>query len=606
MISLRSWAALGAAVLLAAGAPDARTGAPPAAPPDAPVADAAMRGDVAGVRALLEGGAEVNAAQGDGMTALHWAAELGSVALTEMLVAAGADLGALTRLGGYTPLHLAGEAGSADVARLLLGAGADVAARTATGVTPLHLAAEAGSAPTIEALLEHGSDVDAREDAWGQTPLMFAASSGRVDAIRALARAGADPAVTTRVVSFERLAGRERITQQIRDSVLAELRARSPDPVGWRPDPSQVQAALRTAREREALGDEPVVHIDWDSAQTAGRVPTAADKAGFQGGLTALLHAVREGHRDAAFALLDAGADLNQRSAGDRSTPLVSAMLNGHFDLGLELLARGADPDLANYPSGVTPLYAVINAQWASKSRYPQQQAYQQQRATYLETMEALLEAGADPNARLTLDYWYLAYNFVGVGINWWGATPFFRAAHAQDIDAMKLLVRFGADPNIPLKAPAGNRHVGGELPVPEDDRSGLPPVPIGGPGKYPIHAAAGNADEGHGRANNAHRHVRDGWLPAVRYLVEELGADPTLRDDLGYTTIHGAATRGWNDLILYLIERGADPHAVGRAGLTAVDVANGPADGLSPFPETIALLEGLGVRNNHLCVFCE
>lgn len=593
VMALRLWTALGAAAVFASAAPDA------------PLADAAMRGDVEQVRSLLKSGAEVNAAQGDGMTALHWAAELGSVPMAEMLIAAGASLEALTRLGGYTPLHLAAEAGRAPVAGKLLAAGANARAATTTGVTALHLAAEAGSTETITVLVKHGADVNARENAWAQTPLMFAASRGRVDAINTLLDAGADFSATSKVISFARLSRQERFTAAIRDSVLAEFRGRSADPVTWRPDPQQVQAALRTARERETLPPEPVVHVNWDSAQTAGTVPTSADVAGFQGGLTALLHAVREGHRDAAFALLERGADINQQSDGDRSTPLVSAMLNGHFDLGLELLARGADPKIPNYPSGVTPLYAVINTQWASKSRYPQQQAYQQQRATYLETMEALLKAGADPNVRLTLDYWYLAYNFVGVGINWWGATPFFRAAHAQDIPAMRLLVQYGADPNIPLKAAAGNRHVGGELPIPAEDKSGLPPVPIGGPGKYPIHATAGNSDEGHGRANNAHRHVRDGWLPAVKYLVEELGADVKLRDDLGYTTVHGAATRGWNDLILYLIEKGADPFAVGRAGLTAVDVANGPADGLVPFPKTIALLEGMGVKNNHLCAFC-
>jgi ankyrin repeat protein len=592
-IALRAWAVLTAALFAAVA-------------PDAPLADAAMRGDVEQVRSLLRSGAEVNAAQGDGMTALHWAAELDHAPMAEMLIAAGARLEALTRLGGYTPLHLAAEAGSAEVTRKLLGAGANVHAASTTGVTALHLAARTGSVETITALVERGADVNAREGAWEQTPLMFAASRGRVDAIETLLAARADASLTSKVQSFAELSRQERTTAAIRDSVLAIFRSQSPDPVTWRPDPRQVQAALRTAREREVLPSEPILHINWDSAQMAGRVPASGDVAGFQGGLTALLHAVREGHRDAAFALLDAGADIDQQSAGDRSTPLVSAMLNGHFDLGLELLARGADPNIANYPSGVTPLYAVINTQWASKSRYPQQQAYQQQRATYLETMEALLKAGADANVRLTLDYWYLAYNFVGVGINWWGATPFFRAAHAQDIAAMKLLVQHGADPNIPLKAPAGNRHVGGEIPIPEEDKSGLPPVPIGGPGKYPIHAAAGNSDEGHGRANNAHRHVRDGWLPAVRYLVEELGADVTLRDDLGYTTIHGAANRGWDDLILYLIEKGADPFAVGRAGLTTVDVANGPADGLSPLPKTMALLEGLGVKNNHLCAFCK
>ncbi len=102
------------------------------APPETPVADAAMRGDAAEVRALVRAGADVNAAQGDGMTALHWAAERGHGEVAEVVLAAGANPEALTRLGDYTPLHIAARNGSADVARALLRAGADPEARTST------------------------------------------------------------------------------------------------------------------------------------------------------------------------------------------------------------------------------------------------------------------------------------------------------------------------------------------------------------------------------------------------------------------------------------------------------------------------------------------
>jgi ankyrin repeat protein len=586
---------IGVAVLLGA-----------AAVPDAPVADAAMRADVEEVRSLLRSGAEVNAAQGDGMTALHWAAETGSAELARLLIYAGANLEAVTRVAYYTPLHIASEAGNGAVVRGLLEAGAHVHATTRGGLTPLHNAARAGSVEAIQALLDHGADVNSRESAWGQTPLMLAGSKNRVDAVRALLEGGADPAVTSKVMEFSWLARQGRIAGAVRDSVLAAFRERSPNPTLWLPDASQVQAALRAAREHEAVEPveaEEIVRIDWDSAQTAGRRPSGPEQAGYQGGLTALLHAVREGNTEAALALLEGRADINQRSGGDLSPPLLMAMMNGHFDLGLELLRRGADPNLASHPSGMTPLYAVINTQWASKARYPQQQAYKQQQATHLEAMEALLQAGADPNARLALNYWFLGYNFGGVGIDFWGATPFFRAAHGLDVDAMKLLVSYGADPDIPTKAPPGDRHGGGDLPPSLEDLSGLPPVPDGGPGMHPIHAVSGNSGEGAGRAGNFHMHVRDGWLPALKYLVEELGADVTLRDYLGYGTIHGAAGRGMTDVVQYLLEKGADPLTVGRSGMTTVDMANGPANGLSPFPETIRLLESLGAKNNNVCV---
>ncbi len=587
-------------------------------PPDSPVADAAMRGDAEAVRSLLKDGAHVNAAQGDGMTALHWAGELGDVGLAKMLIDAGANIESTTRNGAHTPLHVASEVGNESVVTVLLEAGANARASSKGGSTPLHFAAMAGSGETIKALLDHGADVDAREFVWGQTPLMYAAARNRVEAVRALLGRGADPTITTKVMEFARLAEQETAAGLVRDSVLSVFRAKSPDPTLWQPNPSQVQAALRAARTHEAI--EPVEasdieRIDWDEAQTNGRSPTRAEQAGYQGGLTALLHAVREGHVEAARALLDGGTAVDQTSGGDLSSPLLSAMMNGHFDLGLELLERGADPNTAGYPSGITPLYAVINTQWAPKSRYPQQQAYQQQQASHLDAMEALLEAGADPNIRLTMHFWFMSYNFGGIGVDTWGATPFWRAAHGLDVPAMKLLMKHGADQYIPTKAPAGNRHGAAEaiealfsnpeIDIPKQDQSGLPQVPPGGPGMYPIHAASGNSGEGAGRAGNFHRHVRDGWMPALKYLVEELGADVTLRDHLGYGTIHGAAGRGMNDVILYLVEKGADPLIVGRSGLTTIDLANGPADGLSPFEETIKLLESMGVKNNHLCVFC-
>jgi ankyrin repeat protein len=98
---------------------------------------------------------------------------------------------------------------------------------------------------------------------------------------------------------------------------------------------------------------------------------------------------------------------------------------------------------------------------------------------------------------------------------------------------------------------------------------------------------------------------VPDGWVPAVKYLVEELGADVNARDHNGYTPLHHAAARGDNDLIRYLVSKGADPKAVARSGQTTIDLANGPVQRVQPYPETIALLESLGAVNNHRCVSC-
>ena len=90
-----------------------------------------------------------------------------------------------------------------------------------------------------------------------------------------------------------------------------------------------------------------------------------------------------------------------------------------------------------------------------------------------------------------------------------------------------------------------------------------------------------------------------------MKYLVEELHADVNQRDQNGFTALHHAAARGDNEMIMYLVSKGADPKAVSLRGQTTVDLANGPVQRLRPFPETIALLEKLGAKNSHKCVGC-
>lgn len=563
---------------------------------DSPVADAAMRGDGAAVRALIAEGADVNAAQGDGMTALHWAASNRDPGLARVLLDAGAGVAAGTRIGHYTPLHVAAQAGAGEVVEMLLGAGADpeLAARAGGGARPLHLAAASGSERAVEALVAAGADVNATEESWGQTPLIFAASKGRTDAVRALLEAGADPAMHTGVMDVTARAVYDRVERAERNRRLREGQP-------WGPEIAAELRLQHAEDTRRALA-EAASAAEAETRMIEEPEPLSyGELVGGHGGLTALLHAAREGHGETALALIDAGADVDRVSAGDGTSPMLMATINGHYDLAVRFLELGADPTIASH-AGATPLFAAINTHWAPKSRYPQQHVYMQQDHTYLEVMEKLLAAGADPNVRLTRHLWFMSFNFDLLQIDAKGATPFWRAAYALDIEAMKLLVAHGADPSIATeKVPArrfGRR--GGE----EKDESGLPPVPVGGPAVHPIHAASG-VGYGQGFAGNAHRHVPDGWVPAVRHLVEELGADVNARDHEGYSPVHHAAARGDNELIEYLVARGADVTVVSRAGQTTVDMANGPVQRIQPFPETIALLESLGAVNNHNCVSC-
>ena len=572
----------------------------------APVADAAMNGDRAAVKTLLQQGGDVNAAQGDGMTALHWAAMKNDAELAQMLVYAGANVKATTRLGANTPLIIAARNGNAAVVQALLKAGADAKAGTSTGTTPLMLASASGSVDAVKALLAAGAEVDAKESSMQQTALMFAAANSRVDVMKALIAAGASVKAQTKVVNLAQLTSpeeeffRQQFQQQQQQGGAPAAAAGG---AAARPAGAPAGAPAAGAPAAPAGGGGGRRGDPFAGKAGVDRNFRYNELVGYQGGITPLLFDVRQGSADAVQVLLDAGADINQVSGGDKSSPLVLAIANGHFDVALSLLAKGANPNLAS-ENGVTPLYGVLNVQWAPKALYPQPRSYLQQKATYLETMKALLDKGADPNARLKFKVWYSGYNFDLSGVDEIGATPFWRAASASDIEAMKMLVKYGADPSIPTTKPAGRPRVGDAGVREGGDVSGLPLIPIGGPGVTPLQAAAG-VGYGEGFAANSHRYAPTGMLAAVKYLVEELGADVNAADHEGNTALHQAAARGDVQMIEYLVSKGADVTRVNREGQTTADMANGPVQRTQPYPEALKLLEKLGSKNNHKCVSC-
>jgi ankyrin repeat protein len=566
----------------------------------APVADAAMKRDKEAVRTLLKNGDDVNAAQGDGMTALHWAARNGDLELTQMLLYAGANVKAATRLGGYTPLLMAADQGHASVIAALVAGGADVKAANALGTTPLMLAAASGNPQAIAILVENGAEIEATEKTFGQTPLMFAASNNRVDAIAALIKAGASLKATSKVNNVGNLSTREQ-------EFLAQSSG-SGNQVGGngqsRNGPAPAAQAAPSAQGARGGGGGGGFGRFGGGNAGIDRPYFYNELIDKQGGHTALILASRSGYVDAAKTLVAAGADVNQVSAGDRTSALLIATINGHFDLAKWLLEQGADPNAAA-SNGVTPLYAALNVQWAPRALYPQPRAYNQQQITYLDFLKALLEKGADPNRRLTKKVWYSEYNFDLAGVDEIGATPFWRAAFAGDVAAMQVLFDHGADPTIPTMRPAGRRPLGDSGAAREaKDVSGLAPIPIGGPGVPPLQAAAG-VGFGEGFAANSHIHSPAGFLPGIKFLVEVAGADVNAVDHDGNTALHHAAARGDNDSILYLVSKGADVTKVNREGQTVADMANGPVQRVQPWPETLKLLEKLGSKNNHKCVSC-
>ncbi|MEE2669221.1 MAG: ankyrin repeat domain-containing protein [Gemmatimonadota bacterium] len=664
--------------------------------PDTPVADAAQRRDLEAVRQLLRQGADVNAAQGDGMTALHWAVRNGDLELGKTIVYAGGDVQAGTRIGRYTPLHMAARSADVGLVILLLEANADPNAKTTnSGATPLHLAAASGDPRVVTELIQGGATVDVRETAWSQTSLMFAAANNRVGAIQALLASGADPSITSNAVNVAEQSDADRAADERLSQFLSEFKEKEGGGTDWQPAPSQVQAAIQAYREIQRKwpdvpspdddgkeeneesedGNEGEViephneteldpdakssdsepeKVDGDDKKEEEPKPLSyAQLVGSWGGLTALLHAVRQGHTAAALALIEGGADINQPSGGDQTQPLLMATINGQFDLALTLLERGADPNGTSL-AGTTPLFAALERQWAPRASYAHPTEHEQQASTHLEVLSALLAAGADPNVRLKTHLWFMEYTFTVLGraggANLRGATPFWRAAYALDVDAMRLLMDYGADPNIPTMKPPQRRrraspaeeksevvkaeggqeaeeqatasvnpkkaNAEGESAEPESgegeeeedeeekDYSGIPPTPVNGPAVYPIHAASG-VGYGQSFAANAHRHVPDNWLVTVKFLIEEAGAEVDVRDVNAYTALHHAASRGDDELIMYLVERGADVTVLSRKGQTTADMANGPQQRIPPYLETVALLEKLGSKNNHECVSC-
>ena len=494
-----------------------------AAQSDARLSIAAMKGDAETVGALLAEGVDVNAPQGDGTTALHWAAYRDDVDMARALLAAGAHVDARTRLAEYTPLFMASENGNAGMVSLLLGAGTDANAATTTGTTPLMMAAASGSADAVRVLLQAGADVNRRDVNQGQTALMFAAAPGRAEVIRVLVAGGADLNATSLV----------------------------PDPL------------VRPSRRRRPAGREGL-----------------RNGALALGGMTALQFAAREGQMATVRALVEAGADINRVTASDQMTTLTIAILNGQFDLAMYLLKNGADPRPSS-AAGVTALFATIDAQWAAMVWYPPP-SVEEETVNYLDLMAELLVRGADPNAKMGPKLWQRQFH--GDWVDPSGATAFWRAAQANDVDAMRLLVSAGADPNIPTLHKSS-----------------------------PLQVAAG-----YGLEPQISTFIPDARLAAVRYLVEEVAADVNSRDDRGYSALHGAALTGNSDLIRYLVAAGADVRAratmrFGRAddtneeaadgtGDTVADMANGPRERNLVYPEVVALLEKLGSENSNNC----
>ena len=487
---------------------------------DVRLATAAEHRNMTAVETLLDQGADVNGPQPDGATALHWAAHWNDLALTEALIAAGAHVDAANEY-GVTPLSLAATNGSARVLDALLRAGANARAALPTGETALMTAVRSGSVDAVNRLLAGGADPNAKQTSKGQTALMWAATAQKPEIVRSLIASG-----------------------------------------------TQVDALSVT-------------------------------------GFTALMFAAREGGLDLAQLLLESGADINAVaqcqgtdaggyagvttlcSAADGNTPLLVATVRGHVDLAIFLLEQGANPDGAVDVAAYTPLHwacaryehplafgevavdLALTGEWRALAGIPD-------RDPKLVLIRALLAHGANLEASVMRPATG-AGGFQGNSMRA-GATPYFVAAMAGDVEVMRLLLANGADPLVRSK----------------DASTVLMGAILGG------------------NAFSARRVTEQDRIKAIEVALET-GNDVEAQDETGYRAMHAAAAAEFHQVILFLLEQGADLNPVTQsrrrtegsgfviiAGQSPLGIVEGTFNGGSynERPETAAFLRGLGAES--------
>ena len=500
------------------------------------VADAAARGDIAAVRALIAQKADVNAPQADGATALHWAVFKGNKEIADMLLRAGANPKAANREGS-TPLWLASVNGDAAMIEALLTAGADPNETLPLGRTPLMTAARTGNVAAMKVLVDRGADVNAKETARGTTPLMWAADEGHPAAVKFLIDRGADIAAKSNPAQRGRgpalgkandprkavaaqgaavAAGAALDLRQIREAageVPAAGRGRAGGAGAPAPGGRGRGAGRGDGTPTGAAGDDQPDDAAAAAVGFARRAPAPNDG----GQLTPLIYATRANNLDSVKVLLDAGADINQTS-GYGWSPLLVATQNRYYKLGAYLLEHGANPNLTN-KGGWTPLYIATDNRNIENGDYPVRKGDMD----HLEFITLLLDKGADVNARVK-DSTETRTVFTNQWLDENGATAFFRASQSGDITLMKVLLAKGADPKIATTL-----------------------------GVTALHVAAGIGwVEG-----ITYEWSKQATFDAVRLLIE-LGLDVNAQADTGRTALHGAAHKGRADVIQILADGGA------------------------------------------------
>ncbi len=470
-----------------------------AAGADPALVTAAKNDDVQAVRALLSKHVNVNEPARDGSTALLWAVYNGNADATRALIAAGSPINAPNHY-GITPLMQASRAGDAALIGMLVKAGADVALAHPDGETPLMAAARTGHLDAVMLLIEGGANVNAADAYQQETPLMWAASEGHVDVVNALLKAGADPNAKAHVTGLE---------------------------------------------DRK--------HGDYPS-----------------GGFTAMMFAARNGHDDVVTALMKNGADPKLANADGLTAPMV-AIVNDRFDLAAKMFELGADPNDGSLYFAVDMHDATTDMRSHDGSKL---RADHPNTLTSMDLIKRLLDKGADPNK----PFQGQVHNTTLCCDPEINSSPFYRAAIAADVDALKLMLAHGAKVDwspAEIKKPGANgtpaaaagRGVNANV-----GKTGAMMAMSGGRGA-PFSAGPGFDRIG---APPYREKAEREPVEALRVLLDA-GADPNAKGPDGSSLLHQAVTVRRVDAIRLLVAKGAKLDAVNKDNMTPLLLAEKP-----------------------------
>jgi len=438
------------------------------------------------------------------------------------------------------------------IASLLLGV-ACFAADSASpdGTTPLHLAVRADDLAKVDKLLASGADAKAA-NRYGITPLYLACENANPAIIERLLKAGADPNSTS-------TEGETALMTVARTGVVAAAKVLLDH--GARVDAREEwhgQTALMWAvnEEHPAMIKELIAHgadvnavsniNKWERQNTS----EPREKWLPSGGLTPLLFAARQGCVECEQILLDAGAKINTTDP-DGISPVLIAIINGHYDAAGFLLNKGADPNLAD-ETGRTALFAAVDFNTVPVSNRPAPRIIDNQISS-LDLIKLLLDKGANVNAQLKKQQPYRAKLDRGQdSMLTTGSTALLRAAKAADLPAMRLLLAKGADAKLATRA-----------------------------GINPLMAAAGLGSK---EEDATGRFKTEADAVEAIQLCLDAGVDINAANGQGQTALHAAALKGYDKVVQFLADRGANLTVKDKQGKTPLDAALGLAGGSGGF----------------------